>query len=32
MPEKPMEVLFADVDLTIYRYFCEALKDTEECV
>lgn len=31
-PEKPMEVLFADVDLTIYRYFCEALKDTEECV
>ena len=28
-PEKPMEVLFADVDLTIYRYFCEALNDSE---
>lgn len=29
-PDKPVEVIFADVDLTIYRYFCEALKGFEE--
>lgn len=25
-PEYPLEVIFADVDLTTYRYFCEAIK------
>ena len=26
-PNDLIKVMFADVDLTIYRYFCEALKD-----
>ena len=29
-PEYPVEVLFADVDLATYRYFCEALKEPVE--
>lgn len=29
-PNDLIKVIFADVDLTIYRYFCEALKGLEE--